>query len=72
MKGFKVLLKLGERYDFITEELEGITEIHFNYDSVLEGKSIAFEGEKTGITYYIKDVKEFEAVLRVGVEKERN
>ena len=70
MKGFKVLLKLGERYNFATEELEDVTEIHFNYDTVLEEKSIAFESDilGTGITYYIKDVKEFEAVLKVGVK----
>ena len=71
MKGFKVLLKLGERYNFATEKLEGITEIHYNYDTPMGEKSIAFESDilGTGATYYIKDVKEFEAVLKVGVKK---
>ena len=39
--------------------LNGIEEIHYKYPG---SNRIAFEGEKTGYTYSISDIKEFEAI----------
>ena len=38
--------------------LNGIKEIHYKYPG---SNRIAFEGKKTGYTYNISDIKEFEA-----------
>jgi hypothetical protein len=58
-----------------TETLRNVTEIHYNYPSSLNkfiGKSIAFESNihKTGITYQLADIDEFETELENKKEKE--
>ena len=71
--GNRVEITFTEKYKFktdkrrgenIKETLRNITEIHYNYKSIV-GERIAFESDihQTGITYPIKDIKEFEATL---------
>jgi hypothetical protein len=49
-----------------------VTEIHYNYPTVSNMKSIAFESDihETGITIFIHDIKEFET--SVEIEKQPN
>ena len=64
--GCKVKIKFASECPFKkkTETLRNVTEIHYNYSSII-GKQIAFESDilKTGITYPIVWIKEFETEL---------
>ena len=61
----KVEIKFRDNsiFEGITTIIDNITEIHYNYETVLKGKRIAFESDidGTGCTYYMEDIEWFEA-----------
>ena len=50
----------------IIETLNNVTEIHYNYTSVLSGLQIAFESDihETGCTKNVADIDNFEAIIQ--------
>ena len=75
--GCKVTIKFNELCKFKdkTEVLRNVTEIHFNYPSLLNSikvKGIAFESNihQTGVTYILGDIDEFETELENKKQKE--
>lgn len=58
----KIVFVPGSGYENTT--LHNITEIHFGYYSSMPRKQVAFESDihRTGCTYYVDEIAEFEAV----------
>ena len=52
--------------------LHNVTEIHYNYETVGTVERVAFESgiHHTGVTYFIKDIKEFETELETEVAED--
>ena len=52
--------------DWEIEILNNVTEIHYNYTSVLSGLQIAFESDihETGCTKNVADIDNFEAIIQ--------
>ena len=48
--------KLGEKQRIV----ENLVEVHYNYDSPMSFKSVAFESEDTGFTLQTDWIKDFE------------
>lgn len=71
--GMKVVVKFSARSPMYQagvqrETLRNVTEIHYNYPTgrrVSSGPRVAFESDihKTGFTYGLNDIYEFEAVI---------
>lgn len=66
--GNKVKLKYQQDSPFpnVIEELRNVTEIHFNYPSVV-ARQVAFESDihETGKTVFVSHIQEFETTLEV-------
>jgi len=65
--GMRVVISYKEREgDWEIEILNNVTEIHYNYTSVLSGLQIAFESDihETGCTKNVADIDNFEAIIQ--------
>jgi len=73
--GFKVKIKFSPEGIFgaTTQINRNVTEIHYNYnDSSGIPIKVAFESDihRTGLTYYMTDIKEFEATVETELAQE--
>jgi len=68
--GVKVNIKLGRKYNNAKVILRNVTEIHYNFPSLI--KQCAFESSihLTGLNYFIDDILEFETETETKKEKE--
>jgi len=65
--GMRVVISYKEREgDWEIGILNNVTEIHYNYTSVLSGLQIAFESDihETGCTKNVADIDNFEAIIQ--------
>jgi len=65
--GMKVMISYKEREGYWKIGiLNNVTEIHYNYTSVLSGLQIAFESDihETGCTKNVADIDNFEAIIQ--------
>lgn len=76
----RILFKKNSKFKGKTERLRNVTEIHYNYNHrfIKDGalhiliRMVAFESDihKTGVTYSIEEIEEFETKLETKKAKE--